>query len=69
MSHSVPPVPEEPSPAVNNPFAVPDMTEAELAEARRLAKRRIAFWGVATGALMALLVLICIGLIVAAQGR
>ena len=50
-----------------NPFAVPDQTDDELAAQRKNARRKIAIWGVATGGLMALLVLLCIGLLVAAQ--
>jgi hypothetical protein len=64
------PDPPDASPAPQppeNPFAVPDATEDEFAEMRRANRRRIAMWGIVTGAAMSLLVLICIGLLVAAQ--
>lgn len=55
------------SPQPNNPFAAPDPTPEELAAVQRANRRRIAIWGMATGAIMALLVFACIGLLVAAR--
>jgi hypothetical protein len=64
------PIPEKtakPS-APSNPFAVPDQTQEELAAVRRQTTKRIAVWGIATGVLMALLVIACLALLLAAQG-
>jgi hypothetical protein len=64
------PDPPDDSPAAQppeNPFDVSDATEAEFAEMQKANRRRIAIWGILTGAVMSLLVLICIGLLVAAQ--
>ena len=58
---------QTPPPAPANPFDIPDLTDEELALIQRTNRKRIALWGVATGGIMALLVLVCIGLIVAAQ--
>jgi hypothetical protein len=56
-----------PPPPPANPFDIPDLTDEEVALIQRTNRRRIALWGVATGGVMALLVLVCIGLIFAAQ--
>lgn len=51
----------------SNLFDVPDPDEEALAELRRTNRRRIALLGIGTGIVMALLVLLCVALLVAAQ--